>query len=378
MPVSLASSPHYFPLCPETQDPLCESLLHLHERSKWTAKRGAGGAAAPAAIGDRRRAREAPASPALRIPVPPGTVVRRKRGAILLGDLTRPGQQLLVAQGGRGGLGAKPESSSPDGRPPAPSRSPLRGVESSFLAAEAGAEDGSPGEEVGLQLLLRVVADAGIVGLPNAGKSSLLAAITRASPDIAPYPFTTLMPNLGVVSHGDPSLGGSSSVLADLPGLIRRAHKGVGLGRAFLRHLRRTRALVVVVDASAEGPLGDYLAVREELRLYNPEYCTRPHIVVLNKVDALRSDSEGSSGSGGDVNLGEALLGEFAEAAEANAGLLGRPSGIFLVSALTGEGLKPFLGALGELLRDANDADHFDPELVLDEAERQAAGLDAR
>ena len=111
-------------------------------------------------------------------------------------------------------------------------------------------------EEVGLQLLLRVVADAGIVGLPNAGKSSLLAAITRASPDIAPYPFTTLMPNLGVVSHGDPSLGGSSSVLADLPGLIRRAHKGVGLGRAFLRHLSpvRKKNWVVYAKPPFAGP----------------------------------------------------------------------------------------------------------------------------
>lgn len=133
------------------------------------------------------------------------------------------------------------------------------------------ATKGEPGQELALELLLRVVADVGIVGFPNAGKSSLLAAVTRAQPEVAPYPFTTLMPNLGVVDR-DPS---NPTVLADLPGLIEGAHKGRGLGRAFLRHLRRTRGMVVVVDVSGESPLGDYLAVREELRLYNPDYVLR-------------------------------------------------------------------------------------------------------
>lgn len=109
------------------------------------------------------------------------------------------------------------------------------------------------------------------MGFPNAGKSSLLAAVTRAQPEVAPYPFTTLMPNLGV-ADGDSA---NPTTLADLPGLIEGAHKGRGLGRAFLRHLRRTRGMVVVVDASGEGPVGDYLCVREELRLYNPEYALR-------------------------------------------------------------------------------------------------------
>ncbi|KAI8009894.1 putative GTP-binding protein OBGC2 [Camellia lanceoleosa] len=167
---------------------------------------------------------------------------------------------------------------------------------------------GQQGEEVSLELILRVVADVGLVGLPNAGKSTLLAAITLAKPDIADYPLTTLMPNLGRLD-GDPGLGAgkysSEATLADLPGLIEGAHLGRGLGRNFLRHLRRTRLLVQVVDAAAENPVDDYRTVREghcwmdiclllhELKFifywpieyYNPEYLERPYIVVLNKID---------------------------------------------------------------------------------------------
>lgn len=124
--------------------------------------------------------------------------------------------------------------------------------------------------------------------LPNSGKSSLLASITLAKPDIADYPFTTLMPNLGRL-NGDPTLGAgmysSEATLADLPGLIEGAHLGKGLGRNFLRHLRRTRVLVHVVDAAAEDPVNDYRTVKEELRMYNPEYLERPYVVVLNKID---------------------------------------------------------------------------------------------
>lgn len=147
---------------------------------------------------------------------------------------------------------------------------------------------GQSGEEVSLELILRVVADVGLVGLPNAGKSTLLAAITLAKPDIADYPFTTLMPNLGRL-NGDPALGAgmysSEATLADLPGLIEGAHLGKGLGRNFLRHLRRTRVLVHVVDAAAGDPVNDYRTVKEELRMYNPEYLERPYVVVLNKID---------------------------------------------------------------------------------------------
>ncbi|KAK8443940.1 hypothetical protein SEVIR_9G052400v4 [Setaria viridis] len=157
---------------------------------------------------------------------------------------------------------------------------------------------GQPGEEVSLELILRVVADVGLVGLPNAGKSTLLSAITLARPDIADYPFTTLMPNLGGLG-GDPALGAlqfsSEATLADLPGLIEGAHLGKGLGRNFLRHLRRTRVIVHVVDAGADDPVNDYKIVREELRMYNPQYLERPYVVVLNKIDLPKAHDRLSS-----------------------------------------------------------------------------------
>jgi Obg family GTPase CgtA len=145
---------------------------------------------------------------------------------------------------------------------------------------------GRPGEEAQVLLQLRVVADAGFVGLPNAGKSSLLARMTAARPKVASYPFTTLMPNLGVLAVGLSNTGTEeSAVLVDLPGLIEGAHKGRGLGRTFLRHLARTRMFVHVIDAAVDNPAADFWVVREELRLYNPQYCQRPCIVALNKMD---------------------------------------------------------------------------------------------
>jgi GTPase len=147
---------------------------------------------------------------------------------------------------------------------------------------------GGQGEEATVTLQLRVVADAGFVGLPNVGKTSLLRVITNANAEVANYPFTTLMPNLGVLSTGGDekySIGEQRSVLVDLPGLIEGAYTGRGLGRMFLRHLARTRVVVHVVDAAADDPAADYWVVREELRMYNPEYCQRPCVVALNKMD---------------------------------------------------------------------------------------------
>ncbi|XP_057975816.1 probable GTP-binding protein OBGC2 isoform X2 [Malania oleifera] len=255
-----------------------ESLLEFHKKSRYNAKRG-GNVDAMGVLTSQLH--DGLAAPTLRVPVPIGTVVKHKRGK-LLADLALPGDEILVARGGRGGISLLEMPEYRRRKMMALTTNVMRDDSDKVLVL------GQPGEEVSLELILRVVADVGLVGLPNAGKSTLLAAITLAKPDIADYPFTTLMPNLGRLD-GDPSLGAgkysSEATLADLPGLIEGAHLGKGLGRNFLRHLRRTRLLVHVVDAAAEDPMNDYRTVKEELRMYNPDYLVRPYIVVLNKID---------------------------------------------------------------------------------------------
>ncbi|CAK9148229.1 unnamed protein product [Ilex paraguariensis] len=255
-----------------------DSLLEFHMKRRHNAKRGSNVDAMGVLTSQLH---DGLAASTLRISVPVGTVVKHKRGKFLA-DLARPGDEILVARGGQGGISLLEMPEHRRKRMMALTTNVMRDDSDKVLVL------GQPGEEVSLQLILRVVADVGLVGLPNAGKSTLLAAITLAKPEIADYPFTTLMPNLGRLD-GDPMLGAgkysSEATLADLPGLIEGAHLGKGLGRNFLRHLRRTRLLVHVVDAAAEDPVNDYRTVKEELRMYNPDYLERPYIVVLNKID---------------------------------------------------------------------------------------------
>lgn len=196
------------------------------------------------------------------IRVPPGTLAYNKDTGELLGDLVEAGQRLLVAKGGRGGRGNQHFAT--------PSRQVPR-----------IAEKGEPYEELNLRLELKLIADVGIVGMPNAGKSSLLASVTNAKPKIANYPFTTLEPNLGVVDM-DPD---TTLVLADIPGLVEGAHMGVGLGDAFLRHIQRTRVLVHLLDGTTEDPLADFSQINSELALFDPALGRKPQIVGFNKMD---------------------------------------------------------------------------------------------
>ena len=193
--------------------------------------------------------------------VAPGTLVRDRATGEVVADLTEAGEEVVVARGGRGGKGN------------------ARFV-SSVRQVPRIAEQGQPGEAHELDLELKLVADVGLVGMPNAGKSTLLGALTRAKPKIADYPFTTLTPNLGVARLEDREL-----VIADLPGLIEGAHTGAGLGEEFLRHIERTRFIVHVVDASREDPLADMRVIEHELREYGRGVTELPRVLALNKTD---------------------------------------------------------------------------------------------
>lgn len=197
----------------------------------------------------------------LEVEVPPGTVVRDAETRAVIADLVQRDAQITIVKGGRGGRGNQHFASSANQTP-------------------RYAEKGEPGVEKWLILELKLIADVGIVGVPNAGKSTLLSVVSNAKPKIANYPFTTLEPNLGVVTYDDHDL-----VFADIPGLIEGAHMGVGLGHAFLRHVQRTRVLVHLLDGSSTDPLADYSQINTELALYDEKLGGRPQIVAFNKMD---------------------------------------------------------------------------------------------
>ena len=251
----------------------------------------------------------------LELAVPPGTSVYDDATGDLLADLVAAGQRVMIARGGRGGLGNVHFAT-------ATHRAPRH------------AQKGEPGEERRVRLELRLIADIGLVGLPNAGKSTLLAALTAASPRIAPYPFTTLEPNLGVLElvDRDPS-DVRRPTIADVPGLIEGASSGAGLGHAFLRHVERTRLLAHVVDLSASDPERDYGVIREELRLHDEALLEKPTVVVANKIDLPGARER---------------LGPF-RGARAQEGLE-----VCAVSALERHGLEELVDAFARLLPDAD------------------------
>jgi len=234
-------------------DPHLNTLYRFNRKRHFKAKRGEHG---------RGKNQTGANGPELLVEVPPGTLVRDADSGQLLIDLTEPGERFTVAQGGRGGRGNSRFASATNQAP-------------------RMAERGTPGEEHWLELELKLLADIGLVGMPNAGKSTLLAAVSAARPKIADYPFTTLQPNLGVAILDDYT----SIVLADIPGLIEGASQGAGLGHEFLRHTERTRLLVHLIDGAAEDPLEAFETINAELAAFDPRLAGKPQIVVVNKLD---------------------------------------------------------------------------------------------
>lgn len=306
-------------------DPHRNTLLHFRYNPEHRAERGRGGMGA---LKTGRAGRD------LEVPVPPGTTVavhdpEMPGEWVTIADLRAPGQRVLVAKGGRGGLGNAQFVS-------ATNRAPRK------------VQPGEPGEEKRLRLTLKLLADVGLVGFPNAGKSTLIARVSAAKPKIADYPFTTLTPNLGVVSLS----GERTFVVADVPGLIEGAHAGHGLGHQFLRHVERTAVLVHVVDvsgASGRDPVEDLDTVRKELALFAPALVEKPQIVAANKIDALDEPAR-------------------LDSVRARAAALGLP--FVAVSAAAGTGIPALLEAVWPHVAEARARDHaaFEP-LEADEGE---------
>lgn len=274
------------------------TLSHLRQRRHYRAQKGSHGK------GKNQHGRK---GDDLTLTVPLGTLVQRKEddGKVMLADLTVEGQLVLVAKGGRGGWGNAHFATATNQAPRI-------------------AQKGKPGEEWQLMLDLKLLADAGIVGYPNVGKSTLLSSVSKASPKVADYPFTTTEPVLGVVE-----LGYRSFVLAEIPGLIEGAHRGRGLGHDFLRHIERTRVLIHLLDGGAEHPLSHLSKTNEELRLFNPALGEKPQLVAINKIDlpSVRA------------RLPELrrMLGEVA-------------APVYFISAATGEGIAELMNKTAELL----------------------------
>lgn len=264
---------------------------------------------APEGSNGRGKNQTGPSGDDLLIKIPPGTMVFDEGKGAFLGDLVEEGQRLVVCRGGRGGRGNTR-------------------FKTSTNKAPRLAEKGEPPEEKTIRLELKLIADVGIIGVPNAGKSTLLSVTSNAKPKIAPYPFTTLQPNLGVVDLEDDQ----QLVLADIPGLIEGAHRGEGLGHDFLRHIQRTRVLIHLLDGLAEDPFLDLAQINSELALFDPALGEKPQIVVLNKMDLPE-------------------VREKWEELEAKLQQKGYRD-IYSISAITKEGIKPVLYRAAQLLEE--------------------------
>lgn len=269
------------------------TLIDFRYQQHFKAPRGEGGA------GQNRSGAD---GDDIVLKVPVGTQILDEENETVLADLTTVGERVLLARGGRGGKGNAH-------------------FKSSTHQAPRFAQPGEEGEERWIWLRLKIIADAGLVGLPNAGKSTFLAAASKANPKIAAYPFTTLHPNLGVVDLG----AGSRFVLADIPGLIEGAHEGAGIGDRFLGHIERCATLVHLVDATQDDPLTAYRVVRAELKAYGHGIEDKPEIIALNKIDAIDAET----------------LKRHVDALEAETGKRVRT-----ISGVTGENVRPLLGEI--------------------------------
>ncbi len=278
-------------------DPQMNTLLQFHQQTHFAAGRGAHG---------RGKNQTGARGHDKIIRVPVGTVVYDDESGDVLADLVSPGQRVVVARGGRGGRGNARFATSTHQTPHI-------------------AEKGEPGERRWLRLELKLLADVGLIGMPNAGKSTLLSVVSAAKPKIADYPFTTLQPDLGVVSVDDEY----EFILADLPGLIEGAHAGAGLGHQFLRHVERTRLLIHVLDGSQPEVLDHYAQINEELRLYNPALAERPQVIAFNKMDLPEAQAH------------------WPEAER----LLSKQRKVFPISAATGQGVQQLMRYVGQLLQ---------------------------
>ena len=282
------------------------TLLHLHNRRQVRAERGQRG---------KGSNKTGAGGEDTLVQVPPGTVVRDATSGEILGDLVETGQEMVVAKGGRGGRGNTRFSTSTNRVPRI-------------------AEDGGPGEELELDLELKLLADVGLVGLPNAGKSTLLSRLSAARPKVADYPFTTIEPHLGVVSPSGDDL--RTLVMADIPGIIEGAHEGAGLGIQFLRHVERCPVLVHLVDLASDSPLGERVdTIRSELEAHTAPLEHRPWILVGTKLDAMADR--------------EAGLAELETTAKAN-GVRSTA-----ISAVTGEGIERLVGTLFDLVEEVKE-----------------------